>query len=256
MKYSVRTDFLFPEYPIYDAVAMAKDAGADAIEFGELNGVDVKRLAKACEENQIRVAACGYYNMWDSRLGRPYPEIRDNLEKTIECAKILGTQNLLSLADNHPVRDEKYMKEFVENMKPVVEICEKNEMLVLIEPHNTKYVNPAFDFSQYYLNTSELGYQLIREIGSEHVRLLFDFFHIQTMEGDVMQNVRSHIGEIAHFHLAGTPDRDEVRSGELNYRNIVNFIEALGYEGYVGLEYYPTIAGKESLRNSLVYLRG
>lgn len=239
-KVSMRIDYLLEHHALEDQVRLAAEAGIDALENGEMKGFDCKRAAQLAEANGIRFVACGFYDIWNARIGAPYEEIKDNLARTIECAKELGCNKLLSLTINSESRGPEAQAEFLENLKPVIEDCEKNDMILVLEPHNTKHVNPLFDFSKYFLDTSALAYTLMDKIDSDCVKLLFDCFHIQTMEGDLIQNLRQNIGRITHFHIAGTPERDEPVNGELNYVNIVRAANALGYNEYYGMEYFPT----------------
>jgi hydroxypyruvate isomerase len=86
--------------------------------------------------------------------------------------------------------------------------------------------------------------------------MLFDIYHMQIMAGNVTAFIRENIQYIGHFHVAGVPGRHEPASGELNYRYIVGEIDGTGYDGYIGLEYWPTVGHEESLRQTLEYFKG
>lgn len=239
-KVSMRVDYTLDGYSITDQIRIAKEAGADAVETGELKGYDCEKAAAVASNYNIPFVACGFYDIWNARVGAPFLDIKNNLVKTIECAKELGTNMLLSLTVDSEDRGEKSRTSFVENMLPVVELCEKNDMTIVLEPHSTKYVNPLVDMSKYFLNSAQLAAEFIERIGSNNLKMLFDFYHIQTMEGDIMMKLKQHLEIINHFHLAGVPERDEPMNGELNYRNIIKFTNELGYDKYYGLEYFPT----------------
>jgi hydroxypyruvate isomerase len=97
----------------------------------------------------------------------------------------------------------------------------------------------------------------VRAIASPNLRLLYDVYHMQIMEGSVIANIEENIDVIGHFHSAGVPGRHELMDGELNYQNIVRRIEAAGYTGAFGLEYSPALTDHAgSLRATRRYLDG
>lgn len=256
IKVSMRLDYVLPEYTLEDQFKISSEVGVDGVEIGELSECNCMRAAELSAKYNVPVIACGYYNMWPTRLGIPFIEIKDNFDKTITCAKELGCRTLLSLSGNSVNRDETSRLMFVENMKPVVERCEKEDITVVLEPHNTKYINPVFDFSEYYMDTTLIGYDLIGRIKSDHVKLLFDCYHVQTMEGDLLMNIKKNLSMIGHFHIAGVPDRDEPWNGEVSYQNIVQKINDMGYKGYYGLEYYPENTKKiDVLAAAITYIK-
>ena len=96
------------------------------------------------------------------------------------------------------------------------------------------------------LGVNVLG--VVNEINSPNLKLLYDIYHMQIMSGNIIQTLRENIGSIGHIHCAGVPGRHELYMGELNYRNIFKTIDELKYDGYVGLEYFPTLKSEESLK--------
>ncbi|MCD7896032.1 MAG: TIM barrel protein [Planctomycetaceae bacterium] len=240
IKVSMRIDYTLENRSLEDQIRLAADAGADAVETGELKGYDCRKAAAVAARCGISFVACGFYDIWNARVGAPFAAIRDNLDKTIACAKELGCTRLLSLAIDSTERGPAGQDAFLRNVEPVVRRCEDHGMTLVFESHSTKYPNPLVDMSRYFLDTSRLACDLIQRLGSDNVRLLFDFYHIQSMEGDIMMKLKANIDLICHFHIAGVPDRDEPMNGELHYPNLVRLATALGYDGYFGLEYFPT----------------
>jgi hydroxypyruvate isomerase len=107
----------------------------------------------------------------------------------------------------------------------------------------------------YYLATSAEGFEVIREVGSPAVKLLFDIYHQQITEGNLIANIRAGIDLIGHFHTADNPGRNELGTGEINYRNVFKAIEETGYQGF-GLEYAPIADPAETLKGALALARG
>jgi hydroxypyruvate isomerase len=120
----------------------------------------------------------------------------------------------------------------------------------LLEPLNTRV-----DHAGYFVTGSDQGADICRKLSSEKMKLVFDCYHMQIMEGDLLAHIRANLDVIGHFHSAGVPGRNEVFTGELNYPNIVQQIEQSGYDGVFALEYNPTMDHSESLRQSLAHLQ-
>ncbi|MBA7497799.1 2-oxo-tetronate isomerase [subsurface metagenome] len=121
---------------------------------------------------------------------------------------------------------------------------EKEGFTLLLEPLNTYVDHPG-----YFLNSAKEGARIIRDINHPHIHLLYDVYHMQIMEGNVISTIEQNIDIIGHFHAAGVPGRGELYIGELNYPNIIKRIEGLGYEGCFGLEYFPSMDSEESLKS-------
>ena len=115
--------------------------------------------------------------------------------------------------------------------------------MLVIEPLNT-YV----DHAGYYLWSSDEAFQIVGEVNSPNIKVLFDIYHQQIMEGNIIPRIRKNINSIGHFHAAGSPGRHELDSGEINYPNIFEAIGEAGYTGYIGLEYFPLKDAVEGLK--------
>jgi len=113
------------------------------------------------------------------------------------------------------------------------------------------------DHPGYYLDSSSEGAQIVRAIGSPSLKLLYDVYHMQIMEGNIIASIRRHADVIGHFHSAGVPGRHEHFETELNYPAILKAIEETGYEGCFGLEYQPAMQDHlDSLVRVREYLEG
>ena len=121
-------------------------------------------------------------------------------------------------------------------------ILEKYGIMLVIEPLNT-----LVDHKGYYLVTSDEGFDIIREVDSDNVKLLFDIYHQQVSEGNVISNMVNNLDLIGHLHSAGCPGRHELWQGELNYGQIFEAIDNAGYNGFCALEYKPTLDPIDSL---------
>ena len=95
------------------------------------------------------------------------------------------------------------------------------------------------------------GVDIVREVGSPNVKLLYDIYHQQISEGNVIDTITANIGAISHFHMGDVPGRHEPGTGELNYRNVFKKIEALGYKGFVGMEFAPVCDPAKAVKDTM-----
>jgi hydroxypyruvate isomerase len=110
------------------------------------------------------------------------------------------------------------------------------------------------DHKGYYLATSEEGFRMVDVVGSPRVRLLFDIYHQQITEGNLIANITANIGKISHFHVADVPGRHQPGTGEINYLNVFRAIAAKGFTGFLGLEMWPTVDHTKAVRESISLL--
>ncbi len=163
-------------------------------------------------------------------------------------AKIPAT--IVCTGNTIPGMSQKAMEDSVlEGLKRTVELADKADVTLLLEPLNDRYDHP-----DYWLTSSNHGAELCRAIDSKRLRLLFDCYHMQIMEGDLVNHIKSNLEVISHFHAAGVPGRNELFRGEIDYVYLVRQIAELGYPGRFGLEYAPSMDDEESLRQTLAHL--
>ena len=200
------------------------------------------RLACACLVANKGVAApgCGLVNP------REREGFLKELNLSIEAAKKVSSPGLLVLTGNEiggmPRSDQ--MANAVAVLREAAPILEKNGITALVELLNT-YVNHA----GYFLYSTRDGAELVDRVGSPNVKLLYDIYHQQITEGNLIENIRMNITRIGHFHVADVPGRNEPGTGEINYRTVFQAIYELGdrFQGYVALECRPLAPLEETL---------
>lgn len=180
----------------------------------------------------------------------PAEAVLANVRESLQAAQDLGCPSLIVLAGNAEADRAAQERRLVENLKRAAELAEKAGVTL-----NLEALNSLVDHPGYSVDTSAQGFRIVREAGSEAVKLLFDVYHMQVMEGNLIENITRNIDLIGHFHSAGVPGRHEHFSGELDYRNILKAIEGSGYSRYFGLEYWPSYEDKKSLQDVMNYLR-
>jgi hydroxypyruvate isomerase len=130
------------------------------------------------------------------------------------------------------------MDNCVQTLRDAVPLLERHRMTAVVEMLNSTEEHPG-----YFLDSVRDSLELIDRVGSSRVRLLFDIYHVQLGEGNIIRKLREHIGYIGQIHFADAPGRHEPGTGEINFRNVFKAIYELGgrYTGYVTAEYHPTV---------------
>jgi len=174
--------------------------------------------------------------------------IKEYLE-TIPIMAKSGYKNLICFTGKREgMDDETGMKNCIEALKKILPLAEKNGVTMVMELLNSK-----IDHKDYMCNHVEWGAELCKRISSENFKLLFDIYHMQIQEGDIIRNIRDYHQYIAHYHTGGIPGRNEINDKqELYYPAVMKAIVETGYKGYVAQEFVPTMKNKlDSLKEAI-----
>ncbi len=169
-------------------------------------------------------------------------EFQDGVGQAIDYALALGCKQINCLAGLCPdgVAPERVHDTLVANLKFAADKLGAAGVRLLVEPINTR------DIPGFYLSGTQQALDLIDASGSDNIALQYDIYHMQVMEGDLAPTIERNLGRIEHMQLADNPGRHEPGTGEINYPFLFNFIDGLGYRGWIGCEYKPasdTLAG-------------
>jgi len=166
-----------------------------------------------------------------SRVG----EFQDGVGKAIEYATALGCERINCLAGITPkdVSVEQARGTLVENLKFAAAKLAAANIKLLIEPINTR------DIPGFFLSGTKQALAIMDDVGSPNLSLQYDIYHMQIMEGDLAPTMQRNLARIAHVQLADNPGRNEPGTGEINYPFLFQFLDSLGYEGWIGCEYKP-----------------
>ncbi|HWF19445.1 MAG TPA: TIM barrel protein [Verrucomicrobiae bacterium] len=169
-----------------------------------------------------------------------------------ECAAA-GVPNVITFSGyRRGISDEEGIKNMVEGLKQVVGQAEKKKVTLCLEVLNSRVHIEMRGHPDYFADNLERGIEVCRQIGSERMKILFDIYHIQIMEGDLITRIRQYHPYIAHYHTAGNPGRNEIdETQEINYPAVMNAILATGYQGYVGQEFVPVRDAMASLSQAV-----
>ena len=242
MEYSICIPAFFRDRSFDAAVRCIAQYGFHAAELWGWQDLNLDRSREVLLENQVHlVTMCTTeFRMTDAQYRDAWLQ---GLEESCIAGVKLGTRLLITQVglDTGAPRERQHAN-IVETLRMAGPILDAHGLTLVIEPLNT-----LFDHPGYYLTTSGEGAEIIREVGLPHVRMLFDIYHQQIMEGNLIPNITKYIDCIAHFHAAGHPGRHELESGENDYRRIFSAIKDLGYTGDIGLEYFPEKTPEQSL---------
>jgi hydroxypyruvate isomerase len=247
-KLSVCIEMIFRDLPFTERVAAVKAVGIDAVEFWGWRNQDLEALRAACEEHGVRVAAFCLDTGGPLTAPGDIDALLTGVAESLEAAERLGVRTLICTTGNEQpgVNRESQHELIVAKLQAAAPLLEDARVTAVLEPLNVKVDHPG-----YFLVTTQEGLQVVDEVGSPNVRLLFDVYHQQLSEGDVLGSLVPNLGKFGHIHAADVPGRHEPGTGELDYRAIFRALDAAGYEGYVGLEYRPSKEPAETLREVL-----
>ena len=171
-----------------------------------------------------------------------------NIAKNLDCKNLILTTNILQRDRSvAPLAKEISKLEKKENILKVVSeldnVARSSGVILNIEPLNT-----ITDHKGYFLTNSYDGFDMLRVINSRNIKLLYDIYHMQIMEGNIIENLVNNIDLIGHIHIADVPGRHEPGTGEINFINIFKVLNKVNYKGYVGFEFIPSSSTDLSLK--------
>ena len=247
LRLSACIEMIFSERPFLERIDLVAKCGLPAFEFWSWRRKDIDGALARKKANGLEISGFSV----DPGYRLTHPQFKDNfissVKGTIPVMQKLGVKRMLVTAGNEIPRTprEDQHKSIVESLKAAAPLLEEAGITIVLEPLNT-----LVDHRGQYLWSSLEGFEIIREVGSKNVRLLYDIYHQQIMEGHLIHNITKNIDLIGHFHVADVPGRHEPGTGEINYVNVFKEILKTGYDGYMGLEFRPLKSGEEALQRT------
>lgn len=235
MQYSVCIDAVFAGRPMDEAVAAVAAAGYPAFEFWGWWTRDPADVAALARQHGLTVAACctRFVSLVDPARREEY---LGGLAETLAAARVFGCRTIISqVGDALPgVTREEQRASLVAGLRAAVPLLAQTETTLVFEPLNTRT-----NHAGYFLAGADEAFAIAREVNDPHIKVLYDIYHQQVSEGDLLTRIEPNIDLIGHFHAAGCPGRHELDTGEIHYPRLLGAVADTGYQGYVGLEYYP-----------------
>jgi hydroxypyruvate isomerase len=244
---------LFSEYPFLERFDRAAAAGFGAVEYPQPYGEDIRAIRDALRRTGLEQAQ---FNLpWGDVAGQRgttndpdrRAAFRDDVARALDIAVQLGCPRVLvhagvALPD---VPGDVQWGTIVENVRYAAEQAQAPGVRILIEP-----LNP-YDVPGYLLTTTAQALRLLGEAGHPNTAILYDVYHAQRAEGNLVATLREHLGRIGHIELADSPDRHQPGTGEINVAFLLGELDAAGFGGWICPEYRP-LGGTEA---SLAWLR-
>jgi len=256
IRLSANISTMFPEYSFLERFEPAAASGFKGVEFWFPYQWEIAEITEKLTQHSLEVAL---HNMppgdWDAGdrgtaciTGRE-DEFRASVELAIKYATALGCRNLHCPVGIAPpdLPAEVTRRTLVENLRFAAEAMAQNGIRLLIEALN------ANNFPGYYLSNTQQSVDLIKEVGSDNLRVLYDAFHMQSMEGDLTTSIRANLPYIGHIQIADNPGRHEPGTGDIDFENLLRIIDEAGYDGWIGCEYVPVGDTRDGLKWAAPY---
>ncbi len=242
MKFSAAGNWFGKDY--LENIAEAARYGFGAVEQLGWRGVDLRAARERLDEYGMTSTAIVIDSKKEENRqktawthGMVWEDSREafleSFKETLEAAAALRVPNIIATVGNEraDVSRERQHETCVETLRRLGELARPAGVQIVLEP-----LNVLVNHKGYFLVTSAEGFRMIDEVKDPSVKLLFDIYHQQVSEGNLIANITANIDKIGHFHIADNPGRREPGTGEIAYANVFAAIAAAGYEGYLAFE--------------------
>ncbi|WFM72050.1 hydroxypyruvate isomerase [Halomonas sp. CKK8] len=249
-KFAANLSMLFTEEAFLDRFAAAAAAGFRGVEYLFPYAFEAAAIKQRLDDHGLTQVLfnlpAGDWGTGERGIAcHPdrVEEFRAGVDQAIEYARVLGNTQVNCLAGIKPegVSDDEARQTLVGNLRFAAEKLADAGILLIAEPINTR------DIPGFFLNHTEQALAIFDEVGSDNLKLQYDIYHMQIMEGDLAPTIERHLDRIAHVQVADNPGRHEPGTGEIHYPFLFAHLDRLGYTGWVGAEYKPRAGTQEGL---------
>jgi len=244
----------FAEYwDIEKTCLIARQLGCKSVELvGPENFATLNKYGLTCA-----IAPCG---MPDPPFVKGFnnPKYHDMVvaktRETIDACAEYNVPSVIAFTGfREDIPDDVGLKNCVDGFKKIIGYAERKKVNVCLEILNSRVAVEMKGHPGYQGDHTDYCMEIVKQVGSPRMKLLFDIYHVQVMDGDVIRRIRQYKDYIGHYHTAGNPGRNELDdTQEINYRAIMKEIIKTGYKGYVGQEFIPTRDPLKGLREAVV----
>lgn len=246
MKKSACIEMIFTEVPFEERFSLAKEAGFNYIEFWSWKDKNIEKIKYLCEKYGLKIASFSGdqdFSMINKDENEAYIAFVVESIKTaifLECkylvlhSNALGEGGIVVNAFSEINAYEKFanMYDVLSRLAP---IAEHNEITLVLEALNTQV-----DHVNNFLTCTKDAAGLINMVKSKYIKILYDVYHMQINEGNIIDTITAYIKSIGYIHIADVPGRNEPGTGEINYKNVMERFRQLDYDGIVGFELSPS----------------
>lgn len=241
-KFAANLSMLFTELDFLDRFAAAARAGFQAVEYLFPYDYDKHELAARLKAHGLiqvlHNLPAGDWAAGERGIACHPDRIQDfqaGLERAIDYAQALGCPQVNCLAGTLPLGASPHQahQTLVRNLRLAAPRLADAGIGLLIEPINT------YDMPGFFLNRTDQALAILDEVGSPNLKIQYDIYHAQRMEGELAATLRQYLAHIGHIQLADNPGRHEPGTGEIHYPWLLRHIDQIGYQGWIGCEYKP-----------------
>ncbi|MDP6538651.1 MAG: TIM barrel protein [Planctomycetota bacterium] len=236
-RFAVNVEMWWRKLPFLQRIVMAAEYGFPAVEFWPWRGKDINAVSDITTDLGIEVAQ---FTAWGFVPGMNEPEnkmkfIRE-VKEACEIARRLRCKKMTVVAGNDIAgrSPEQMHAAVIDALKAVAPIAETTDVMLILEPMNVRV-----DHKGHCLYGSPDAVRICREVGSSHVKINWDLYHMQISEGDLCGRLKDGFDQVGYLQLADHPGRNEPGTGEIHYPRVLRAAKELGYEDFVGLECRP-----------------
>ena len=261
LRLSVRVEALFPGLPLIAQIEKVANVGFPGFEFSDWRAADAK-LVNARKHKLGLECACivGNRGVNPPGMGLCDPAERAGflaeIRASTEAALRFETKQIVVLTGfrvAHLTREQQSAS-IIEGLKRAHDLVAPHGVTMIVEPINTlAKIEPlnltGNNHANYFLDHTPEALRIIRAVRSPFVKLLYDLYHAQIMDGNLIETIRQNIADIAHVHVGDVPGRHEPGTGEINYPSVFRALRDAGFKGFVAMEYIPVQNAMKTLRD-------
>ncbi len=247
---------LFTDRPFVERLGIAADLGYRAIEFWDWRDKDLSALVEAAASRGLSVAAMSGNRQHALINSEDRDGLLEEMDQVFDVASQLSCRNIMMLSDvlnedgsaapSSPGSTQEKKEAVVENLRALAGRAAAAGVTLLLEPLNT-----ALDHRGCFLSDSSVGVELVQEVGSSHVKLLYDIYHMSMMDEDVLTQIDRNLEWIGYFHVADKPGRHQPGTGKIDYASVNALLKRANYEGFIGMEFSALGPDKEAAKAPL-----
>jgi hydroxypyruvate isomerase len=250
-RFAANLTMLFNEIEFLDRFAAAAKAGFEGVEFLFPYAYSADEIAKRLADSGTKLALhnlpAGNWAAGERGIaclpGRE-DEFRSGIEQAIQYAKALRCPRVNCLAGIEPKDSDpsELYATFIENLRFAADLLAGSSIKLMIEPINTR------DIPGFFLYSTKQARAVLRDVDSPNLKIQYDVYHMQVMEGDLAMTIESNFDSIGHIQIADNPRRNEPGTGEINFDYLFGLLDMIGYAGWIGCEYKPKTTTVEGLQ--------
>ena len=247
-RFSANLSFLFNEVGFLSRFEIAAKAGFKGVEYPFPEEYSPEKLTELLEKYRLEQVL---FNLPSGRTGERgiaclpgrETEFQEGVGRAVILAKTLKCTRINCLVGNSPtgVPSDRIRRTLASNLRFAAAALQKEGIRLLVEALN------GTDAPGFYLLRSSDAFDLIKEVNHPNLYFQYDIYHMQVSEGNLSKTIRDNLSRIAHMQLADVPGRHEPGTGEINFLNVLRFIDEAGYNGWIGCEYKPATTTEAGL---------